>query len=126
MNAIPKVLDLTRRLIRFETINPASHESECAQFLGKLLEDGGYSCRLFEFAPGRSSLVAKLGGERDRRPICFAGLMVTVPLGARPWLYDPFAGDIADGKLYGRGSSDMKRRLSGVRSGGVRPSSLSD
>ena len=111
MNAIPKVLDLTRRLIRFETINPASHESECAQFLGKLLEDGGYSCRLFEFAPGRSSLVAKLGGERDRRPICFAGLMVTVPLGARPWLYDPFAGDIADGKLYGRGSSDMKSGL---------------
>ncbi|MSP45492.1 MAG: M20/M25/M40 family metallo-hydrolase [Xanthobacteraceae bacterium] len=32
----------------------------------------------------------------------------TVPLGAQPWSVDPFAADIADGKLYGRGSSDMK------------------
>jgi len=130
MNANPTVLDLTRRLIRLETINPPGHESECARFLGKLLEDSGFSCRIFEFAPGRSSLVAKLEGEGDRPPLCFAGHIDTVPLGARPWSYDPFAGEIADGKLYGRGSSDMKSgvaayvvaglslaRLSGRRAG---------
>jgi succinyl-diaminopimelate desuccinylase len=48
------------------------------------------------------------GGAADRLPLGFTGHLDIVPLGAQPWSADPFAGDIADGKLYGRGSSDMK------------------
>ncbi|WP_162786177.1 M20/M25/M40 family metallo-hydrolase [Polynucleobacter necessarius] len=40
--------------------------------------------------------------------ICFTGHVDVVPLGDRPWDHDPFSGVIQDGKLFGRGSSDMK------------------
>lgn len=44
----------------------------------------------------------------DRLPLCFTGHIDTVPLGATTWDYDPFAGEIAGDKVYGRGSTDMK------------------
>lgn len=61
-----------------------------------------------EFDEGRTSLVGRLAGSQSKPPLCFAGHIDTVPLGANPWRKDPFAGEISDGKLYGRGSCDMK------------------
>ena len=52
--------------------------------------------------------IARSGGSPDKRPLCFTGHVDTVPLGAAPWTVDPFAGEISDGKLYGRGTTDMK------------------
>ena len=55
------------------------------------------------------SLVAKIGScSVDNPSICFTGHVDVVPLGARSWKHEPFAGLIEDGKLFGRGSSDMK------------------
>lgn len=54
-------------------------------------------CRRFSGAP-----------RSDRLPLCFTGHIDTVPLGATAWNYDPFAGEIAGDKVYGRGSTDMK------------------
>ena len=101
-------LQLTRELLRFKTINPPGQERECAQYLGKLLEGGGFQTELHEFADARTSLIARYPGTADTPPICFTGHIDTVPLGAMPWTQDPFVGDISEGKLYGRGSSDMK------------------
>ncbi|MGZ6142540.1 MAG: M20 family metallopeptidase, partial [Myxococcales bacterium] len=101
MNAV----ELTRELVRIDTINPVSPERPCAEKLGKLLEDAGFAVSMHEFAPGRTSLVARLGGEEA---LCLAGHIDTVPLGAAKWKHDPFAGEVSDGRLYGRGSSDMK------------------
>lgn len=103
-----EALELSRELLRFNTINPPGEERACAQRLGRLLEDAGFAVRAYEYAPGRTSLVGRLGGSSSRSPLCFAGHIDTVPLGATPWRRDPFAGEIADGRLYGRGSSDMK------------------
>src|SRR6185503_16782408 len=61
-----------------------------------------------EYAPGRTSLIARLVASSDQAPLCFVGHLETAPLGAPPWGRDPFAGEIADGRLYGRGSTDMK------------------
>jgi succinyl-diaminopimelate desuccinylase len=105
MNVDP--VALTQRLVRFDTINPTSPELECARFLAELLEQGGFRARLHEFAPGRASLVAIMRGG-SVPPLCFAGHIDTVPLGAAPWTRNPFAGETAAGRLYGRGSSDMK------------------
>ena len=102
MNAV----ELTRALVRIDTVNPRSPERPCAELLGKLLEDAGYAVALHEFAPGRASIVARRDGGGP--PICFAGHIDTVPLGAAPWRKDPFGGEIDAGKLYGRGSTDMK------------------
>ena len=102
MNAI----ELTRELVRIDTINPTSAEKPCAEHAGRLLEAAGFSVARHEFAPGRMSLVARREGGGP--PLCFAGHLDTVPLGAAPWKHDPFAGELDQGKLFGRGSSDMK------------------
>ena len=101
-------LELTQALVRFDTINPPGNERLCAEHLGSILDDAGFAVSYHEFAETRTSLVARIGGDADAKPVCFTGHIDTVPLGAAPWSVDPFAADIADGKLYGRGTSDMK------------------
>jgi len=108
MNAV----ELTKRIVRIDTINPKSPERPCADLLGKLLEDAGYAVRLHEFAPGRASLVARREG--SGKPLAFVGHLDTVPLGAAPWTRDPFAGETHEGRLYGRGSSDMKSGVAAI------------
>ncbi|MDP6262865.1 MAG: M20 family metallopeptidase [Rhodospirillales bacterium] len=102
------LVELTRTLVAFETINPPGNERPCAEHLGGLLEDGGFFVSYHDFADTRTSLVARIGGASDTKPLCFTGHIDVVPLGAAPWSVDPFAGEIADGKLYGRGTTDMK------------------
>ena len=101
-------VELSRTLVAFETINPPGNERQCAEYLGGLLEDGGFAVSYHEFAKNRTSLVARIGGSANAKPLCFTGHIDTVPLGAAPWTVDPFAGEISDGKLYGRGTTDMK------------------
>ncbi|WP_046867392.1 M20 family metallopeptidase [Microvirga massiliensis] len=114
---------LTRELLAFETINPPGHEQACAEHLARSLEGAGLSVRLHAFGDRRTNLVATVGGNGDRLPLCFTGHLDTVPLGAAPWRFDPFAGEIAEGRLYGRGSSDMK---AGVAAFVVAASSLAE
>ena len=99
---------LTRALVAFDTINPPGNERACAEYLGKLLDAAGFSISYHEFDDRRTSLVARIGGSDDNPPLCFTGHIDTVPLGAAPWSVDPFSGEMSDGKLYGRGTSDMK------------------
>lgn len=101
-------LALTRELVRFNTINPPGEEQACAMHLAGMLEKAGATIATYEFAPARTSLVATLGGAADMLPLCFTGHIDTVPLGAAPWAHDPFAGEIANGRVYGRGTTDMK------------------
>lgn len=108
MSRSSTALELTRQLIRFDTINPPGAEADCAQHLAALLEDAGFAVNFHDLAPGRPNLIARIGGNADKAPLCFTGHMDTVPLGAMPWSRDPLAGEISDGRVYGRGSSDMK------------------
>ncbi|MDP1899027.1 MAG: M20 family metallopeptidase [Rubrivivax sp.] len=107
MTAIDPVA-LTQALVRANTVNPPGLEDLCTTQLADLLSAAGFACRSVEFAPRRSSLVARIGGRPDRAPLCFTGHVDVVPLGAAPWQHDPFGAEIVDGRLYGRGSSDMK------------------
>lgn len=101
-------LSLTRRLLSFNTINPPGQEQECIEYLGKLLEDGGFKINCYEFKKGRTSLVARMGRDGINAPICFNGHIDVVPLGTVAWSKYPFSGENDGDKLYGRGSSDMK------------------
>ena len=105
--------ELTRELVRIDSINPTSTERVCALKIGALLEGAGFSTRLFEFAPDRTSLVARLG-TTNAPSICFTGHLDTVPLGAAPWSRDPLAGELDSGRLYGRGASDMKSGVAAI------------
>lgn len=106
--AAPDPVELTRQLLRFNTINPPGAEEPCARHIGGLLEAAGFTVTYHGFGSGRANLVATIGGQADRLPICFTGHIDIVPLGAAPWKRDPFAGETDAGRMYGRGSSDMK------------------
>lgn len=101
-------VELTQSLVRANTVNPPGHEDLCVSQLADLLAAAGFACSIREFAPRRQSLIARLGGRADRAPLCFTGHVDVVPLGTAPWTHDPFGAAMVDGKLYGRGASDMK------------------
>lgn len=99
---------LTQALVRANTVNPPGNEDLCTNQLADLLSAAGFDCCTVEFASRRRSLVARIGGRAGRLPLCFTGHVDVVPLGAAPWQHDPFGAAIVEGRLYGRGSSDMK------------------
>lgn len=99
---------LTQALVRCDTVNPPGNEDSCIALLMPLLTEAGFTCITSQLKPGRSSLVARIGGTPGTASLCFTGHVDVVPLGSAPWRHAPFGGDIVDGKLYGRGSSDMK------------------
>jgi succinyl-diaminopimelate desuccinylase len=101
-------VELSRELIAFNTINPPGNELACIRHLERLLAGAGLETSLQRFAPDRANLIARIGGADDKPPLCFTGHVDTVPLGNAPWSVDPFAGEIIDGKMYGRGTTDMK------------------
>ena len=107
--SLADVIERTRALVAIDTINPPGRERACAELVGGWLEPLGFEISRYEFAPGRTTLVASLAGEGD--PLCFTGHFDVVPLGAADWSVDPFAGEIGDGRLYGRGAADMKTSL---------------
>lgn len=102
------VISLTRKLIQFNTVNPPGNESVIARFVGKLLSENGFKVDYPVFAENRLHVVAEKGLSDKAAPIVLSGHFDTVPLGAKKWSVDPFAGEVIDGKLFGRGSSDMK------------------
>lgn len=107
-HAAANVLELTRDLVRFNTVNPPGAERACAQYAGKLLEDAGFQVDYHEFADARTSVIATIGGRADKPPICFTGHIDVVPLGMATWVRDPFAGELDGDRVFGRGTTDMK------------------
>ena len=101
-------VSLTKSLLQFDTVNPPGRERDCAHMAAGLLEDWGYAAEFFEYEKDRTSVIARAGGKAGKDPICFTGHLDVVALGTRPWSRDPFAGETDGGKLFGRGSSDMK------------------
>lgn len=110
---------LTRELLRFDTVNPPGNERACARHVGAMLEAAGFSVAYHELAEARTNLIARLGGGSGA-PLCFTGHLDTVPFGARPWSRDPLAGEMDGGRLYGRGSSDMKSGVAAFVAAAVR------
>ncbi|HPE74881.1 MAG TPA: M20 family metallopeptidase [Draconibacterium sp.] len=102
------VISLTRKLLAFNTVNPPGNESDAAKFIGALLFENGFAVEYVTFEENRLHVIAEKGCSVDSRPVVFTGHFDTIPLGARKWTVNPFGGEIKNGKLYGRGSSDMK------------------
>lgn len=101
-------VELTQDLLRLVSVNPPGDEEGCARFLAHLLDGLGFETVLHRFGERRFNLLATLGGADGRAPLGFTGHLDTVPLGNAPWVQDPYAGEVEDGLVYGRGASDMK------------------
>lgn len=106
---------LTCDLIRFETINPPGNETPCAEHIGGILERAGFRIAYYPTRgeASRANLIARIGGGQSK-PLCLSGHTDVVPLGAAPWSVAPFAAEIAGGKIYGRGASDMKGGVAAI------------
>ena len=104
---------IARDLIRFETVNwgegRSNGETEAAEYVAAKLETLGVTPKLFDAAPRRTSVVARVPGrDPDRPALVLHGHLDVVPADSANWSVDPFAGEIRDGMLWGRGAIDMK------------------
>jgi acetylornithine deacetylase/succinyl-diaminopimelate desuccinylase-like protein len=103
------VVEICRDLIRIDTSNPGPGERVAAEYVATRLSNAGLTPRILESEPGRASVVARWPGEDSSRPgLLIHGHLDVVPADASHWSVAPFAGEIADGCLWGRGAVDMK------------------
>jgi acetylornithine deacetylase/succinyl-diaminopimelate desuccinylase-like protein len=108
-SAEDEVVELCRDLIRIDTANPVRPERPAAEWVADKLAEVGLEPRIYESEPGRASVVARVdGADPSRGALLIHGHLDVVPATAADWTVDPFAGEIRNGCLWGRGAVDMK------------------
>lgn len=98
-------------LIRIDTTNPPGNEIVAAKYIATILERDGIHSEIFETAPGRGFLVARLSSSAmpdPSRALLLMGHLDVVGVDKSKWTADPFGGVMQDGYLYGRGAIDDK------------------
>ncbi len=117
MSALPEVsvaaqdeaAELLVELIRINTSNPTHTERPAAEWVARKLDEVGIDSQLIEAAPGRASTIARIEGSDPSRPaLLIHGHLDVVPADAGEWSVDPFAGEVKDDYVWGRGAIDMK------------------
>ena len=108
MTRIPDPVELTQTLIRMDTINPPGNEEPAARYLGELLAGAGLEVSYPRLGENSTGLIAAIPGKTSQLPLVFTGHLDTVPVGDAPWDSPPHGAEIKNGRLMGRGSSDMK------------------
>lgn len=102
---------LAQALVRIDSRNPslvpgAPGEARVAEFLAELLRDWGMDVRVVESGDGRPNVVAVRRGRGGGRSLLFNGHLDVV--GVEGMVHPPFDGDVKNGRIFGRGASDMK------------------
>ncbi|KAH9928761.1 acetylornithine deacetylase [Amylocystis lapponica] len=121
---LPQCTDFLASLVKIDTTNPPGRNYiECAQLIGHTLADLGYAveyievptAQLSELAPigeglPRTNVIGRLlGSDPDGRTLHANGHFDVVPVGLeRNWKHPPFGAEIHNGRMYGRGTADMK------------------
>jgi succinyl-diaminopimelate desuccinylase len=111
--SVTDVVDLTRALVRCESVTP--REAGALQLLERTLGTLGFRCERMDFSEKGTDDVANLYARIGQKPneggkhFCFAGHSDVVPVGdLSSWTIGPFAAELSDGYLFGRGAADMK------------------
>ena len=117
--SIDDLVALTCDLVRFPTINPPGEAyTPCAEYIANRLRRSGFEIR-FERGtdtPGdtdrypRTNVIARREGRRPGPTVHFNSHIDVVEAG-EDWTFDPFAATVSDGRIYGRGTCDMKGGL---------------
>ncbi len=106
---LSELVELLRSLIRIKTVNPPGDEILAARYLEQVLADEGLRPTVVEPFPGRGSILARVHGDgTGGDPLLLLSHLDVVPAEPAGWTHDPFAGDLADGYVWGRGAIDMK------------------
>ena len=101
-------IKLLQDLIRFNTTNPPGNEADCIQYINGLLVEAGLQTTILGRSDSRPNLVARLKGSGNAAPLLLYGHVDVVTTENQTWLHPPFAAEIADGFIWGRGALDMK------------------
>ena len=107
-----EAVEILQHLIRCESVNDGTGrgkgEREAAEYVAGLLSEVGLEPEIYESAPNRSSVVVRIAGQdRNRDALLIHGHLDVVPAEPKDWTYDPFAAEVADGCVWGRGAVDM-------------------
>ena len=99
-----------QQYLRVDTTNPPGNEMKTAAFYKAILDQEGIENRVFEYAPGRADLWARIphATSEAKRPMVLLNHMDVVTSDASHWRVPPFSGEIKDGYIWGRGAQDMK------------------
>ncbi len=114
MKAVDEVVDICRALIQIDTSNTgdsatSAGERAAAEYVAGLLDEVGLAPQIVESEPGRTSVLARFeGADPSRDALLIHGHLDVVPADPDEWSVHPFAGEIRDGYLFGRGAVDMK------------------
>jgi acetylornithine deacetylase/succinyl-diaminopimelate desuccinylase-like protein len=115
-----EAIEFLQQLVRIHTINPddvksgskivAVGETVADQLIKEKLAKDGIDADILEAAPTRGNLIARLAGDGSRKPVLLLGHLDVAGVTPEGWTagIDPFGGDIKDGRLFGRGTADMK------------------
>jgi acetylornithine deacetylase/succinyl-diaminopimelate desuccinylase family protein len=121
--ALPPPVELLQELVRRPSVNPMgrtdiptdiAHESRVADYLGELLRDLGVAFRRHEVTPGRANLVAHFAPPAPSCHLLWEAHQDTVPVDGMT--IDPFAGEVRDGRVWGRGACDVKGGITAMLS----------
>jgi len=112
------VVAFTAELVRIESVNdPATGRSEdpAAAAVAERMRAFGWNPVIEEVTPGRPNVICTVEGGRPGPTLLFEGHTDVVTEGDRSaWTHDPFAAEVIDGRMYGRGTADMKSGLAAV------------
>src|SRR5579883_254730 len=100
-----------RNMLRLDTRNPPGNEILAATYLRDVLEREGFECVIVGPSPERASLITRLRGDGSEPPLLLMSHTDVVAVEPEKWSHPPFAAEIADGFLYGRGALDMKNMV---------------
>jgi acetylornithine deacetylase/succinyl-diaminopimelate desuccinylase-like protein len=100
--------EILSRYVQIDTTNPPGNELPAARFLEQVLARDGVRATVYESAPNRANLVARLPGKGQGQPVVLLHHMDVVPAEPADWSFPPFSGEIRDGFVYGRGAIDDK------------------
>lgn len=115
---IDAAIALTQALVRLPTVcsaESATVEQPAAELVAEVMRGFGWQVHVVDVAPGRPNVVGIVEGRGPGRTLMFEGHTDVVTAGdSAGWSFDPFSGDIVDGRLLGRGSADMKSGLAAM------------
>lgn len=109
-----EILDLAVELVRTPTSNPPGNELLAAELVGRFLKGTAVDVQFQHIAEGRANLVARLRGVGDQPALVFSGHLDTVLVGPDTWSSPPYGGEVRGGRLFGRGSADMKGAIAAM------------
>ena len=106
--------DILKKMVNFKTVNGPGDEKPLAEYIKGVLDSFGIEAEVDNLGNNRANVIGRLKGTGQRKNLLFNGHLDTVPTGDIEWEHGPYSGDIVDGKIYGRGTADMKGGLAAM------------